>query len=69
MMLAAGLPNVDAEHAQHAIECCFELIEAFKQSVDYKLSIRIGINSGECVAGITGKKKVMQNDFNILASI
>ncbi|TND07484.1 MAG: Adenylate or guanylate cyclase [Bacteroidetes bacterium] len=63
-MCAAGLPEEDAQHAQHAVEAALEMrnfIREFnrkkKLANEVEWDIRIGINSGPVVAGVVGIKK------------
>ena len=59
-MVAAGLPEYRADHADVMAEMACDMIEvisAFNASMGQSLSIRIGINSGPVVAGVIGKKK------------
>jgi class 3 adenylate cyclase len=59
-MVAAGLPNYRADHANVMAEMAFDMINvisSFNKSTGKSLNIRIGINSGPVVAGVIGKKK------------
>ncbi|MCP4112816.1 MAG: adenylate/guanylate cyclase domain-containing protein [Desulfobacteraceae bacterium] len=59
-MIAAGLPEYRADHAEVMAEMAFDMIEvisSFNTSMGQSLNIRIGINSGPVVAGVIGKKK------------
>ncbi len=63
-MAAAGLPIADAEHATKMVSAAIDIrdfIETYKkeriaQAKNY-FEIRIGVHSGEAVAGIVGIKK------------
>ncbi|MBI1222648.1 MAG: tetratricopeptide repeat protein [Bacteroidetes bacterium] len=54
-MAVCGLPNTDLEHAIKTIRAAQEIAEYSKNSGSFQ--VRIGINSGDVVAGIVGKKK------------
>lgn len=59
-MVAAGLPEPRADHAQAIADMALGMIRAteiFSQEYGVPLQIRIGINSGVVVAGVIGKKK------------
>jgi adenylate cyclase len=61
-MAAAGLPVPVADHAIRAAHMALDMIEAmdrFNEHNDYKLKIRIGISTGEVVAGVIGKRKFL----------
>lgn len=57
-MVACGLPIVSNDYAINMAHFALEmndLIEIFKTSNGYNFKMRIGIHSGEVVAGIIGK--------------
>lgn len=63
-MAVSGLPNADPDHAINAVKAAIEIrdfIENYKQERKREgkifFEMRIGINSGEVVAGIIGVKK------------
>ena len=59
-MVVGGLPQPRSDHAEAIAEMALEMnqaIEQFNQETDKTLSIRIGINTGEVVAGVIGTKK------------
>lgn len=63
-MAVSGLPNPDPDHAINAVKAAIEIrdfIEAYKEERKREgkifFEMRIGINSGEVVAGIVGIKK------------
>ncbi|QQS65817.1 MAG: adenylate/guanylate cyclase domain-containing protein [Chlorobiota bacterium] len=59
-MVACGLPIVSNDYAINMAHFALEmndLIEIFKTSNGYNFKMRIGIHSGEVVAGIIGKNK------------
>ena len=59
-MAVAGVPNSDPRHARHCCDCALEMLDTFKQFCHlHQLDngIRIGINSGDLIAGVIGKNK------------
>jgi class 3 adenylate cyclase len=54
-MVAAGIPEARPDHAVAAAELALRMLVAIKDFPG--LEIRIGINSGEVVAGVIGKKR------------
>ncbi|MCE7936074.1 MAG: adenylate/guanylate cyclase domain-containing protein, partial [Chlorobi bacterium CHB2] len=60
-MAVAGLPESREDHAESAARMAIELVEVvagFRGLGDgVRLQVRIGLHSGEVVAGIIGKKK------------
>lgn len=59
-MAAAGIPVPIADHAGRAAHMALDMIEAldrFNLRRGIKLNVRIGIGSGEVVAGVIGKRK------------
>jgi len=59
-MFAAGLPLECSDHAQIVADCCLEMISTLDRLNTVqgtKLQIRIGVNTGDVVAGIIGKRK------------
>ncbi len=61
-MVAAGLPIPVPDHAARAANMALDMIEAmerFNQESPYKLSVRIGIDTGAAMAGVIGKKKFL----------
>lgn len=59
-MAAAGLTVADPKGAQHLIEFArgmLEDVEDYNQTAELPFAIRIGINSGDVVAGVIGKTK------------
>ncbi len=61
-MVAAGLPVPVADHTIRAAHMAFDMIEAmdrFNENSRYKLTVRIGIDTGAVVAGVIGKRKFL----------
>jgi adenylate cyclase len=59
-IVAAGLPQPRADHAQALAELALE-IQAFTKTYYfsvYKINFRIGIHSGPLIAGVIGQKKI-----------
>ena len=60
-LAVCGLPNADAQHAQHIIKAALDIsafmAERQMHKKDKTFEIRIGIHSGSVVAGIVGVKK------------
>lgn len=60
-MVVAGAPEPRADHSQVMTQMAMDMLEAMKQftssATGEQLQIRIGIHSGEVVAGVIGKKK------------
>jgi class 3 adenylate cyclase len=60
-MVVAGAPEKREDHANAMAEFALEMVEAMKefssQSTGEQIQLRIGIHSGEVVAGVIGKKK------------
>ncbi len=60
-MAVAGLPDPQTDHEQRAADMALEMIEASKGLTigGKKVSIRIGLNSGEVTAGVIGSMKFL----------
>lgn len=59
-MFAAGIPLECPSHAGIVADCCLEMISTLDRLnavLGTKLQIRIGVNTGDVVAGIIGKRK------------
>jgi class 3 adenylate cyclase len=60
-MVVSGAPVPRADHAEAMAVFALEMVEAMKQfrsiSTGGEIQLRIGIHSGEVVAGVIGKKK------------
>ncbi len=53
-MVAAGIPDPRADHAQALVKLAMEMQAVIRR---YGLHVRCGINSGSVVAGVIGRKK------------
>ena len=60
-MVVSGAPEPRADHAEAMAQFALEMVEAMKEftskSTGEAIQLRIGIHSGEVVAGVIGKKK------------
>jgi len=59
-MLAGGLPVPRRDHAHAVADAALEMLEVIgqlNQQMDHKLSLRVGIHTGEVVAGVIGSRK------------
>ncbi len=59
-MIASGLPREREDHAEKAVICAFEMLDYLSNRNKYsanKWNMRVGIHSGEVIAGIVGKLK------------
>ena len=59
-MVAGGVPDHDENHAHKIASLALDLIEVIetvKKPDGSSFDIRVGINSGEVVAGVIGTKK------------
>ena len=60
-MAVSGLPEAREDHAESAAKMAMEMVEVVKDFAglggDSRLQVRIGLHTGEVVAGIIGKKK------------
>jgi class 3 adenylate cyclase len=59
-MIASGLPRGWRDHAEKAVNCAFEMLDYLSNRNKYsdnKWHMRVGIHSGEVIAGIVGKLK------------
>ena len=55
-MIASGIPYKNRLHAETIIDLALEMNEAV-ENINKDLGIKIGISSGEVVAGVIGKRK------------
>ncbi|HBS05771.1 MAG TPA: hypothetical protein DEA96_12445 [Leptospiraceae bacterium] len=59
-MVVGGLPEPDHEHAERVARFALDMldvIQGYREKEDLPLEIRIGMASGDAVAGVIGKKK------------
>lgn len=59
-MLAGGIPLARADHAQAVAQAALqmlEVIQALNKEQDEPLALRVGIHTGEVVAGVIGSRK------------
>ena len=55
-MIASGIPYENHVHAETIIDLAIEMNQLLPK-IDKSLNIKIGISSGEVVAGVIGKRK------------
>ena len=55
-MAVCGVPENDPRHAHRIASAALEIMESVK-NLDHRLELRIGIHSGEVVAGVIGTSK------------
>ena len=55
-MIASGIPYQNKMHAETIVDIALEM-NSLLPKIDKSLSIKIGISSGEVVAGVIGKRK------------
>lgn len=59
-MIASGIPKEREDHADKAVEASFEMLDYLEHRNKYsknKWNMRVGIHSGEVIAGVVGKIK------------
>ena len=60
-MVVAGAPRARADHAEIIVQFALEMLESIKQfraiATGEAIQVRIGIHTGDVVAGVIGKKK------------
>lgn len=63
-MCASGIPDEDDAHAINIVKAAFEIVEVMERfnekkraTNDIEWPVRVGIHSGELIAGVVGKKK------------
>ena len=65
-MAVSGLPEPDPRHAYQIVTCCSEMIRFIRkrntQSL-HKWEIRVGIHTGDVIAGVVGVKKYIYDVF------
>jgi class 3 adenylate cyclase len=65
-MAVSGLPVPDPRHAYQIVTCCIEMIRFIRKrntQSPYIWEIRVGIHSGEVIAGVVGVKKYIYDVF------
>ncbi|MBL0122854.1 MAG: response regulator [Betaproteobacteria bacterium] len=61
-MVAAGIPVPVADHTSRAAHMALDMMDAmarFNAENPYKLTVRIGMDTGSAVAGVIGKRKFL----------
>jgi class 3 adenylate cyclase len=59
-MIASGVPQEKEDHAEKAVDAAFDMLQYLSNRNKYsskKWKMRIGIHSGEVIAGVVGKLK------------
>src|SRR5574338_1047936 len=59
-MIACGIPRMKTDHAERAVETALEMLNYLANRNKYSLNkwmMRVGIHSGEVIAGVVGKLK------------
>ncbi len=59
-MVVGGLPDPDTRHAERVARFSLDMLEVVRQyrrDHDYPIELRVGVSSGDAVAGVIGKKK------------
>lgn len=59
-MVVGGLPAPDTRHAERVASFALDMLEVvrkYRQENDYAIELRVGVASGDAVAGVIGKKK------------
>lgn len=65
-MAVSGLPEPDPRHAYQIVTCCTEMIRFIRKrntQSEHKWEIRVGIHTGEVIAGVVGVKKYIYDVF------
>lgn len=65
-MAVAGLPESDPGHAHNIIRSCIEMLRFIRKrnsESEHKWEVRIGVHSGEVIAGVVGVKKFIYDVF------
>lgn len=65
-MTISGLPDYNPRHAHNIVESCIEILNFIKdrnQDSQYPWEVRIGIHTGEVIAGVVGIKKYIYDVF------
>ncbi|TGK05004.1 GAF domain-containing protein [Leptospira semungkisensis] len=59
-MLAGGIPVITEDHADKAAQAALDMIrrlDELKPELEFEFNVRIGLHTGEVVAGVIGKNK------------
>jgi hypothetical protein len=65
-LAVSGLPNYNPRHAEHITKCCVEMIRYIRECNEksqYNWEVRVGVHSGEVIAGVVGVKKYINDVF------
>jgi class 3 adenylate cyclase/Tfp pilus assembly protein PilF len=65
-MAVSGLPEPDPMHAHQIVGSCIEMLRYMKErntDAEYKWEIRVGVHTGEVIAGVVGVKKYIYDVF------
>jgi adenylate cyclase len=65
-LAVSGLPLPDPMHAFKIVSCCVDMIRFIRKrnsESPYKWEIRVGVHSGEVIAGVVGVKKYIYDVF------
>ncbi len=65
-MAVAGLPDFNPRHAVYIVRSCIEMIRFIRKrnaTTQHQWEIRIGVHSGEVIAGVVGVKKYIYDVF------
>lgn len=65
-MAVAGLPDYSPRHAKKIVRSCIEMVKYIRErneNSQYQWEIRIGVHSGEVIAGVVGVKKYIYDVF------
>ena len=71
-MIASGIPQKRVDHAETAVEAALEMLEYLANRNKYsknKWKMRVGIHSGEVIAGVVGKIKYTYDVWGQTVSI
>jgi adenylate cyclase len=65
-MAVSGLPEADPRHAYQIVSCCVDMIHFIRKrntQSPHTWEIRVGVHTGEVVAGVVGVKKYIYDVF------
>jgi class 3 adenylate cyclase len=65
-MAVAGLPEPTPSHAIQVVSCCVEMIRFIRRrnaEAEHKWEIRLGVHTGDVIAGVVGVKKYIYDVF------